>query len=231
MSKLEGDKILPRLSIPEQFRTGVAALAALPEDSFVRLFEAVESGIAADTADSLASQIKPPIPSISLPELSKLFTTITALQRIQNNSHVSSETFASDISEALYVDSPALADGIDRELLKSRVSKIVTAKDILITSLKVREVQMEVERSFCKARIMTDIRAAFSEDAAEVPRGMTILHTLQIGYHKGSEKHQEFYVTLDDDDLASLKKVIERAEKKKSTLKEMLAKTECRLFE
>jgi hypothetical protein len=78
---------------------------------------------------------------------------------------------------------------------------------------------------------LTDVRAAFSDDASELPTGMTVLHTLQIGYHDDTGRHREFYVTLESDDLEGLRDAIDRAEMKKKALEELLAKADCRLFE
>lgn len=223
---------MPRLSIPQRFRVGVAALAALPEPEFKNLLSAIQDGASADTPESFAQRLAPGIPSLARNELSGLIEALVSLQRVFNNSHVTEETFAVDVVEGLAADSPKLAKGIDPEALKARLIRaVVKSKGIIVTSAKIRELRAEVEHSFCRGRIFTDIRTAFSEDASERPRGMTILHTLQIGYHEGHSDHKEFYVTLDDEDLANLKKVILRAEKKKKTLKEMFAKNNFRLFE
>jgi uncharacterized phage infection (PIP) family protein YhgE len=227
----EGEKALPRLSIPERFRVGIAALAALPEESFSELLKAIKGKVSADTPELAASQLATRLPSIPQSNLVKMISAIASLQSLDSRSHVRTSTLAADISDSLSSDSPELAKGISSEVLKSRVELVVEAEGIHITSAKISELQTEVERSFCRARILTDVRTAFSDDASELPRGMTILHTLQIGYHDGTGRHKEFFVTLESDDLADIKEAIERAEKKKKTLEELLAKADCRLFE
>lgn len=230
ISKEEWD--LPRLSIPKRFRAGVVALATLPARDFEKIHSALQAGVPVNTPEDFAEKLAPSIQSARSEEITRLIEALTILQSVFRNSHVTGETFATDVCEGLLADEPKLAAGIDQEQLKKRILRgVVHAKDITITSAKIRELRTEVERSFCRARILTDIRTAFSEDASERPRGMAILHTLQIGYHEGSSDHKEFYVTLDDEDLASLRKVIQRAEKKKKTLTELLAKNNFRLFE
>lgn len=223
--------VMPGLTIPERYRSGVAALAALPEESFVQLFEALKNEVTGDTSDSLASQLGLNLPSIPYSDLSKIIAAIASMQSVESRSHVSTDTFVSDIWEAFIADAPDLAVGIDEETLKSRVSQVVTGKTINLTSAKIMELKTEVERSFCRARILTDVRMAFSDDANEAPRGMAILHNLQIAYHDDRGRHREFYVTLEDDDLIALKEAVERAEKKKKALEELLAKADCRFFE
>lgn len=54
---------------------------------------------------------------------------------------------------------------------------------------------------------------------------MVIVHLLKLGFHQASEsKHDEFYVSLDSDDLETLKKVVERAELKARILKSSVPK-------
>jgi hypothetical protein len=222
---------MSRLSIPERFRAGIAAFAALPEESFAELLKVMEESVSADTPELATAQLETRLPSIPKSILTEIIIAIASLQSLDRRSHVPTSILAVDVAESLSADSPKLAKGISTEVLKSRVMSIVEAKSIHITSTKITELQREVERSYCRARILTDVRTAFSDDMSELPRGMTILHCLQIGYHDDTGSHKEFYVTLENDDLTDLKEVIERAEKKKKILEELLAKADCRLFE
>jgi hypothetical protein len=220
---------LARLSIPERYRDGIAALAALPEASFSDLLRVLEEKPLADTVEEMGSQLETRLPSI--PDLVTIIDTIVSVQGLDIRSHVPSRTLAADLWEALLTDSPKLAENLDGETLKSRVLEVVKAPHVQITSEKIKELQVDVEKSFCGVRILTDVRTAFSDDATELPRGMTLLHSLQIAYHDDTGRHREFYVTLDSGDLVKIKEAIERAEKKKSTLEGLLAKANCRLFE
>lgn len=231
MSISEEEKTLPRLSIPERHRAGVAALAALPEGTFVDFLNVVKKGLSADTATELTARLEKGVPSLRGTNLLGMLVAVESMQSIQKDAHVSPETFSTDICDALEEDSPKLAKNVKAEVLKRRIAKILKAKAIHLTSEKIKEIRSEVERSFCKARILTDVRTAFGESPEQAPSGMTILHNLQIRYHDDSGRHKEFYVALDGDELNDLKEVIERAEKKGKTLERMLAKANCRLFE
>jgi hypothetical protein len=116
-------------------------------------------------------------------------------------------------------------------VLTERVVKIAGAKRIELMEEKIRSLQAEVEREYCCGRILTDVRAAFSEDPSTPPKAMTILHTLRIGYINDVAEHREFYVALENADLVDLKDQIERALAKSETLEALLAKADCRLFE
>jgi hypothetical protein len=221
---------LPRLTIPERFRSGIAALGALSDETFSKLLGAMEEGLSGDDEDALGSHLESRISSLSKEEAIKLGLAIASLQGLDARSHVPSSTLAADVWDALVADSPKLTQGLSEKALKSRVGAVVDSKTIHITSAKAAELHTEVERSFCNVRILTDIRPIFTEDASETPRGMTVLHNMQVGYHDDTGRHKEFYVTLDDDDLEDLKQAIERAEKKKKVLEGMFGKSGCPFF-
>jgi hypothetical protein len=208
----------------------VAALGSLSEDAFADLLSFIQRGASADTASDIATQMEKELPSLRGHDIQKVVTAVDSLQGIQKYAHVTPETFSTDIAEALFADAPKLAKGVDAQSLKDRISKIVKAKAINITTEKINELQSEVERGYCKARILTDVRTAFSEDASALPTAMTVMHTLRIRYHDDAARHREFYVSMDEDDLGNLKRAIERAQTKSKTLEELLAKVNCRLF-
>lgn len=89
----------------------------------------------------------------------------------------------------------------------------------LNVSAKAIDLQTEDERVFCDARILTDLRPVFGSDSAATPEGLTIVHILKLGYDQGGERHRDFYVALNADDLQTLRKVIDRAEAKAKSLK------------
>lgn len=227
----EKGKALARLSIPEPYRVGVVALAALPEPAFADFLDLVQKGVTADNESALSAQLEKHKPSLRDFNLPKILVAVESMQGIQKDAHVSPETFSADICDALLEDVPKVAKSIDVKMLKKRITKVVKATAIHLTSEKIKEIGSEVERSFCKARILTDVRTSFGEDPEQPPEAMMILHNLQIRYHDDMGRHREFYVTLNDGELRSLKQVIERAGKKKKTLEKMLAKANCRLFE
>jgi hypothetical protein len=92
-----------------------------------------------------------------------------------------------------------------------------------VVAVKAKELQMEAERTFCDARVITDLRPVFGGNVAESPTSMVIVHTLKVGYHgTNSARHRELFMSLDADDIAKLKKVLDRAEEKTKTLKSKL---------
>jgi alpha/beta superfamily hydrolase len=72
--------------------------------------------------------------------------------------------------------------------------------------------------------VVTDVRPVFP-DGPEAVRGAMIVHSLKLSYLHNNES-EEFFVAMDDDDLASLQKAVSRAEAKSKTLKGVITKAE-----
>jgi ribosomal protein L17 len=132
-----------------------------------------------------------------------------------------------DLWDSLVEDEDA--DELKEEIFKGRMTSLLNETAIHLTSVKVAELRREIERMFCSARVLTDIRTAFGYDAKKRP-ALTIMHTLEIKYHDDTGKLREFYVAVDDDDLTILKEAINRAFEKKATLVDLLEKSEFDLY-
>jgi hypothetical protein len=194
------------------------------------LVKALKENPTAGTAEEWADKVQHSVPSIPKEHLKDIVTSISSMKNVQKSAHVDAARFSSDIWDALEEDSPDLAENIDPKVFKSRTEILLNGTDLYLTSVKVKELRTEVERSFYGVRILTDLRTVFGDDPSQRP-AMTPIHTLEIKYHHESGQHREFYVSLDDDDLVTLKEVVERAQQKKSTLVELLKKAEFDLYE
>ncbi|MGA8029350.1 MAG: hypothetical protein WB992_19590 [Bryobacteraceae bacterium] len=77
------------------------------------------------------------------------------------------------------------------------------------------------ERLFCGVKIITDIRPVFS-NVQRKPTRVMIGHTLKLEYHENGV-HKELYIALEPDDIPKLKTVLERAEAKAISLRDLCA--------
>ena len=86
---------------------------------------------------------------------------------------------------------------------------------------KAWDLKTDDERVFCGARILTDMRPVFGPNVKDGPKAMAVVHLLKLGFDRVGDpkRHNEFHVSLDAEDLGSLRKLIERAEDKASTLR------------
>jgi hypothetical protein len=126
------------------------------------------------------------------------------------------------------LDSPDLRlPHAERAQFKEKLVTLLGAEVFGIVS-KAWDLRTDDERVFCHARILTDLRPVFGQTIEEGPMAMVVVHLLKLAFHRGFEKHQEFYVSLDGDDLKTLRAVIDRAEAKARTLKSSIK--DVRLF-
>lgn len=69
--------------------------------------------------------------------------------------------------------------------------------------------------TFCRARTISEVRPVFTEGDALKPEAAIIVHQLNIVFHSGPKLDEnEFFVTLDSEDLIALKNVVDRALRK-----------------
>ncbi|HEY8997069.1 MAG TPA: hypothetical protein VIM60_04190, partial [Edaphobacter sp.] len=190
------EKNLPGLTIPVMYRRGISRIGELSENEFERLVKAFKSTPSADTADLLAAQVEPAVPSIPREYVKEIAAAISSMKGVQKSAHVSATKFSLDVWEALEVDSPELAEPLDANIFIRRLEILIEETDLFLTSVKVKELRSEVERSLYAVRILTDLRAVFGEDTSQRP-ALTPIHTLEIKYHHETGEHREFYVCLD----------------------------------
>jgi hypothetical protein len=218
------------LRVPERFRVGIVTVANLTDASFADLLKSLKSHSTDDTVAGLATKIQNEVPSISLGKCEGIIAAVSSMQAVQKSSHSDVAKFASDIWDALKEDVPEFLENCDEETIKSRMATLLAESPIHLVSTKVAELRNEIERNFCGARILTDLRTAFPDDATKRPV-LTVMQTLEVMYHDDMGRHREFYVNVDDNDLIILKDAVARAIQKKATLIEMFKKTDFEMFD
>ncbi len=133
---------------------------------------------------------------------------------------VSVEEFSDYVSDAMEsLDQEELRlPRAEREQFKEKLITLLSA-DVFGIASKVVDLRTDDERLFCHARVLTDLRPIFGPRVEDGATAMVVVHLLKIGYHAASQDHKEFFVSLDSDDLQTLRKLIDRAEAKARSLK------------
>jgi hypothetical protein len=117
---------------------------------------------------------------------------------------------------------PSLASIENWDSAKRRLTRLLEMETPLGISAKAMDVMSETERLYCRGRVVTDLRPIFAIDTEQPPVGVVILHSLRLNYHAGPEKDvAQFFVTLEPDDLKSLRALIDRAISKEASLREI----------
>lgn len=230
---------MARLTIPERHRAGVALIRQLDADSVRAIRLALDSVLAERTLDEgspsergtedLVASMVTTVPRMAKSDLRKIADALISLYAAKAVREIALEEFVERISDALEsLDSgEAKLPPDERKQFRDNLTTLLSA-DMFGIAAKVVDLRTDDERVFCRARILTDLRPVFGSRIEDGPQGMVVVHLLKLAYHSASEEHPEFFVSLDSDDLQTLRKLIDRAEAKARSLKSHLKNT--RLF-
>lgn len=209
------------LKIPDRYKPGLVILAQLPDDPYRELLSAVQRAPKSfSNIRELVSWLSPEIKGVGSEDLSKVVNSISSLYRLASRRRVAIPKLAIDVLEGAQegINGFKVAEGVD---FIGRLTALLEQEAFDLVSFKARELQGESERTLCEARVLTDVRPIFGEKIEDSPTGMIITHTLKLVYHEMTG-HKELYVALDDDDIASLTKILQRAGDKARSLRALL---------
>ena len=104
----------------------------------------------------------------------------------------------------------------ERELLRSRFVELFRTP-VLELFAKAVSLRAEEERSYCKSRILTDLRPIFSGDDSAEPIAALIKHTLKFDVHEDGDI-RSISISIDTRGLSELVTAIARAAQKATSL-------------
>lgn len=93
------------------------------------------------------------------------------------------------------------------------------------TAAKAGPVQTDHDHIFSGARILTDLRPVYDLNVAQTPSAATVVHMLKITHRDNYQRKFDSYFALDSNDLEAMKGLIERAQKKEETLRQVMKDT------
>lgn len=212
------------LQVPARYIPILNSVRKLPQSAVVELIRAVESTQVAASPDEMAINIGENVPSIPKDELVKILDLLYSLYHVRELSELNKNSFLRELAES--VSENAVPKITDEELpaVRQRLKDLLSLKPLESIS-KAVALQRQEERVYCDAKIISDIRPVFGDDPKVRPVAATITHSLKITYHE-NDAHREFYIVLDEVDLADLERVIKRAKAKSDTLTKMLSDAE-----
>ncbi|MGI9104708.1 MAG: hypothetical protein ACR2G4_00510 [Pyrinomonadaceae bacterium] len=215
------------LSIPKQIASGLTSIATLPEEPFQELLSALDGiplkikqhGVFDDSSLSLKT-----IPPDELKEIKEaLFPLIAG----QSTSTTPVSDYVDSIADSLKEsDEEDVGWAHSNETLnrfKERLTRLFSVESLRLIG-KARNVLFRHAQTFSSARIVSDIRPVFKEEAEEPPVAAVIVHMLNIVYHSSGER-KEFVVALDTTDIHLMMDSLKRAEKKTKSLESTIAST------
>lgn len=230
---------MARLNIPERYQAGVALIRQLNDETVQDIRNALDKILEAKADDQdiasesrlneLAAAAVMSVATESGVDLKLIAETLVVLYGAKSVRDISAAKFADKVCDAMArLDSEEFRlPQSEREQFKRKIATLMGASVFGLAS-KIVDLRTDDERVFCQARILTDLRPVFGSQIEDGPQGMVVVHLLKVGYHSATQRHQEFFVSLDSDDLQTLRDLIDRAEAKARSLKMNLA--DIRLF-
>lgn len=155
----------------------------------------------------------------------RIIDTLTALYSSQFRVQVETNVFIKDIvgslqSEEINPDVSWIGENGSSDRLTQRLSLLLDIPSVKLI-VKARDVLVAHANTYASARVISDIRAVFGENADEPPLGAVIVHMLNLDYHSAGRRNG-FVVALDTKDIDDLIDILERAKQKTESLKELM---------
>lgn len=202
-------------NIPDGEMPKLERIATLTEKVFQEMLSELRSAKPAITLNKFARSLQ----KVKSNDARKVLSVIGSLYLFKDKG-LTSEEVASGVAETAAEENPTRINARAAETLRTRIKALLDLdKSVGITS-KANDVLTEHQRTFCEARVLSDVRPIFPADLKS-PQGAVIVHTLKIEYHENGD-HKEFYVALDTNDIEALKDVVLRAEEKSAVLEKFI---------
>lgn len=209
------------LQIPKAHLETIGKMLKLSDTAADQLIAALSSSTATTGPLSMSEQIREQVPGIPFDDLTNIVSVVYTLYNLRKFLEASPSEFLNDLIEGIRTNPEfGLKKATDLSRIRDRFQRLLGIA-ALNTVSKALDLQRDGERLYCDATIFSDIRPVFGEDVTSRPTGAVITHTLKLGYH-GHGEHKEFFLVLDEEDLADLQEIIKRAQSKGETLSMLL---------
>lgn len=209
---------MPRLDIPKKYRQGVFKISQLNDRTVLAIRKVLDT--VTMSSEYRYSAVISAISSLDQADKA-IGDAIGALYSVRVANDVPLEEFVDRVTESMDSEPESRIPDDKREAFRENLRSVLGAEAFSLRS-KVFDLQTEDERTFCCARILTDLRPVFGSSVADGPKGMVVVHLLKLGFHRDQLHHEEIYVSLDAEDLETLRAVVERASSKAKTLKSVV---------
>jgi len=206
------------LSIPKSDRNGLATLREMPDSALTVFLSEIEK-----SPDSI-----PVIPGVSPEDAEQMNDALETMYAIRAYHEVALDEFITDICESLREHKELLPN--DEPTFRQRLARSLSIEGLTIAA-KAFNLQNDHERDFCDVRILTDARPIYGTDVSSPPKAMVISHILKLSYHVIGGDLNEIYISIDSDDIVTLRDSLIRAEKKARSLRQMLEAAKVRVIE
>ncbi len=222
---------MPKLTIPDRFRAGIAKIRRLDDRTVQEIRNALDlkrvevsqkngNGLEVPRdPNAVALSAIRSIASVNVAEFGQIAESLAGLYMARSVQDMPADDFLEQVCDAMETlpDETLQLPHSEREPFKDKL-RILLSSEAFAVIAKAYDLATE-ERTFCSSRILTDLRPVFGSRVEDGPQAMVVMHTLRLTFHEAHKKHEEFFVVLDADDLKQLNKQIDRAERKAEALR------------
>ena len=215
---------MPEWTIPKGYRPGIISIATAEDDVIEALVGALGSVAPSRRTADLVAHIAPAVARLTEEELVGVIDALISLYYVRDGLSVSLDTLVEGLGEGIQ-QVPELSNlsETERERFGKRMIRLLEFRDSLGLASKALALSSEFSHTYHSARILTDVRPVFDQEADAEPKGAIITQTIKLEYHEGGEI-KELYVTLDSRQMGQLTEMIERAGRKSEFLKSILGR-------
>lgn len=196
------------MGVPSRFRDAVYALSRLGDEEASEILDALSSGGPYVSQRSIATHLEASskmTEDLAADDLASLLLSVHVVRDARDAS-------VQEVAEVLSGSRDLELESEDRDRLAQHLEMLMEAAGLDAVA-KAWDVQTEHDRIFVSARILTDIRPVFGDDADQSPVGAVLVHTLRLRYQQDGDT-KAFYLALDSSDLESVQKAVNRATEK-----------------
>jgi hypothetical protein len=165
---------------------------------------------------------KPLIPKLAASHLKqpdKLLKVLVSLSVTRAHSDPPVNDFVEDVLEAIDEADPKILSGKKRFHARHLLRRVLSFEPLSMLA-KASHLIHEQAHLLSSSRILTDARPVYGHEPDKKPSAVLINHTLQLRYFDNGE-YKEFFIALNAKDISNLKKVLDRALIKESSLSEV----------
>lgn len=213
-----------RLTIPRGQEEQLASILRMSDAEMSAFLDALSGAGHAYSIRKLSQAVAGKLDvgeSETLSTIRVLSTLISMMDRLD----VVLDDFVKEIEKSsLDTSNDALTNPeIGWDLGKRRFRDLLSCKSLIVTA-KAQALFSESEKSFCDARIVSDVRPIFVGSADDAPEAFVMIHTLRVSFHtKGSIESVD--IVLDSADVKLLENSARRAASKESSIIELVERT------
>ena len=206
---------MPEPSLPDAFVLALSALHEADDEEFQAVLGATEGLLGPSGMSDFAESVALSVGFDQWSAAVLLDVMLTIVRRLIEHRPAEDELLADLVASA-----DLGLDDLSQAQLRDRIKAIARQPQLGVLA-KSLDLLRAHERLFLGAKILTDIRPVFGDDAAEGAKAAVLVHALRIDFLHAGEP-ESIVMALEHRDLLGMEREIDRAMAKSTSLRSVL---------